>query len=73
MIEVLRKGCKKTIECHECGALLRYNPEDVQKEKPIAGIAGYKHFIMCPECNCAVVIDQTRALAEQVGRLAHEV
>lgn len=67
MIEVLRPGCKKQIECKECGALLRYSPEDVQKEKPVAGIAGYKHFIICPECNCAVIIEQSRGLRATMG------
>lgn len=69
MIEVLKPGNKKQIECHTCGALLRYAPEDVQKEKPIVGMAGYKHFIICPECNNIVVIEQTRGLRVKAGIL----
>ena len=53
MIEVIRKGSLKKVECCGCGALLRYDAnEDVQKtELPsLHGGMYYKEFIKCPEC-----------------------
>lgn len=54
MIEVIRKGSLKRIECGNCGSLLRYDAnEDVQKtEEPSWQGGTYtKEFIKCPVCN----------------------
>ena len=56
MIEVLKRGNKKTVVCESCGAELRYQPEDVKMYKPMEGIAGYINYITCPECQDSVAL-----------------
>ena len=34
--------------CEECGAELRYQPEDVKRDKSLEGVAGYIEYIVCP-------------------------
>lgn len=60
MIEVLKSGNKKKVTCEECGAELRYQPEDVRMENPIQGLAGYIEYIVCPECNTKVALKASK-------------
>lgn len=60
MIEVLKPGNKKKVTCEECGAELRYQPEDVRMENPIQGLAGYIEYIVCPECNTKVALKASK-------------
>lgn len=59
MIEVIRKGSLKRIECGNCGSLLRYNAnEDVQKTQEPSWQGGMytKEFIKCPVCGEELVL-----------------
>lgn len=60
MIEVIRKGSLKKIECSGCGSLLRYDAEkDIQKQKEPNNILGgvfEKEFIKCPVCGEELVL-----------------
>lgn len=60
MIEVIRKGSLKRIECNNCGSLLRYDAnEDVQRvQEPslIGGETFTKEFIKCPVCNVELIL-----------------
>lgn len=60
MIEVIRKGSLKKIECNNCGSLLRYDSsEDVQKTEEPSWIGGTyitKEFIRCPVCNEELIL-----------------
>ena len=60
MIEVLKPGNKKKVTCEECGAELRYQPEDVRMENPIQGLAGYIEYIVWPECSARVALRASR-------------
>lgn len=60
MIEVLKPGNKKKVTCEECGAELRYQPEDVRMENPIQGLTGYIEYIVCPECSARVALRASR-------------
>ena len=60
MLEVLKPGIKKKVTCEECGAELRYQPEDVRMENPIQGLAGYIEYIVCPECNTKVALKASK-------------
>ena len=62
MVEVIRKGSLKKIECCGCGSLLKYDVnEDVQKkEYPNTFGIYYKEFIKCPECGEEVLLSGTR-------------
>lgn len=62
MIEVLKPGNKKKVTCKECGAELRYQPEDVRMKNPIPGLAGYIEYIVCPECNTKVALKASKSL-----------
>ena len=59
MIEVIRKGSLKKIECYMCGALLKYNVnEDVIKSQEPDWKGGMytKEYIKCPECGEEIVL-----------------
>ena len=59
MIEVIRKGTLKKIECYGCGSLLRYDAEkDVQKkEEPSSLNHVYEYeFIKCPVCGEELIL-----------------
>ena len=62
MIEVIKKGSIKKVECSDCGSLLRYDEkEDVQTTQHVSELGTFtKKFIVCPECNKEVVLTQTR-------------
>lgn len=62
MIEVLKPGNKKKVTCEECGAELRYQPEDVRMENPVQGLAGYIEYIVCPECNARIALKASKNL-----------
>ena len=51
MIEIVRPGYKKIVECRNCGAILRYDKRKDVQEKAPAGHIGYMiKYIICPEC-----------------------
>lgn len=58
MIEVIRKGSIKKIECHACGSVLKYDAnEDVQTMQQTGELGTFtKEFIVCPECGCELVL-----------------
>ena len=62
MIEIIRPGTKKKIECEECGAILRYEQEDVQTGAVLISplSTGSKKYIVCPQCNYKIVLEATR-------------
>ena len=72
MIKILKEGVRKTVECEECGAVLSYNLEDVQKERidnMIPNIIAYslgakaapgvREYIICPCCNSNIILNGT--------------
>lgn len=59
MIEVIRKGSLKTVECHMCGALLKYdvNEDVIRSQNPcLTGGMYTKEYIKCPECDEEIVL-----------------
>ena len=58
MIKVLREGTKKKVECENCGALLQYEKEDIQKQQ--TSFSGFYDYIVCPECQLRVELKGTR-------------
>ena len=53
MIEVIRKGSLKKVECRGCGSLLRYdvNEDVIKSEEPSWKGGTYtKEYIKCPQC-----------------------
>lgn len=60
MIEVIRKGSLKRVECNSCGSVLRYDAnEDVCKtELPTIDKKGtyVKEYIKCPVCKEEIVL-----------------
>ena len=64
MIEIIKPGTKKKIECEECGAILRYEQEDVQIRTALGMISPVstrsKKYIVCPQCNYKIVLEATR-------------
>lgn len=62
MIEVLREGNKKKIECNECGALLRYQTNDVRTERIYLAPReeGIRKYIICPLCQEKIILEAKR-------------
>lgn len=61
MIEILKEGRKRQVECMECGALLRYEKEDVYELS--ASVLGMHHkqtYITCPQCNSRIILEAQR-------------
>lgn len=58
MIDVIKKGSVKKVECNEYGSLLRYDEkEDVQTTQQKSELGTFtKKFIVCPECGCELVL-----------------
>ena len=61
MIEILKMGTKKQIECEACGALLRYEKEDVKEGDYWHQWTPYTNkYIICPQCNEKIILEATR-------------
>lgn len=62
MIEILKEGTKRQIECDECGALLRYQQEDIKNEdKYISPVSSYnRKYIICPQCHNKIILEAQR-------------
>lgn len=66
MIEIIKAGTKKKITCHECGAVLSYEDEDIKternplKETPQDRWNPDKQYIACPQCNSVIVLKAVR-------------
>ena len=58
MIEVIKKGSIKKVECGDCGSLLRYDEkEDVQTTQQKHELGTFtKEFIICPNCGSELVL-----------------
>lgn len=61
-VEIIHRGPDKSVAkiivCEHCGATLRYVPTDVQKYqgRDISGGPDGCTWIVCPQCNCRVVL-----------------
>lgn len=64
MIEVIRKGSLKRIECSNCNSALRYDAkEDIQTTEQKHELGTFtKNFIVCPECGCEIVLNSEKEL-----------
>lgn len=61
MIEILKMGTKKQIECEACGALLRYGKEDVKEDDYGHQWINYTNkYIICPQCKEKIILEATR-------------
>ncbi len=60
MIEIIRKGTRKTARCKYCGCLFAYEAED-EKRKPSTTHRGSDIvFVDCPQCQESYIIEQPR-------------
>lgn len=54
MVEIIKRGTKRKLECHECGTLFRYDSKyDVTREHE-------DEYIQCPVCKEKVYIKKCR-------------
>lgn len=65
MIEIIKRGTKRTCTCNECGCLFRYEDEDVEVETLEANTSGVigiiqREFVQCPQCDEKIVLKQTK-------------
>ena len=62
MIEVLREGNKMKIECNECGALLRYQINDIRTECICLAprMEDIRKYIICPQCQGKIILEAKR-------------
>lgn len=62
MIEILREGTKRQIECKDCGALLRFQQEDIKTAEHWISSRDsrtYK-YITCPQCHAEIILEAQR-------------
>lgn len=62
MIEIIRHGNKMQIECKNCGALLRYQYEDIKENSWGHNVTPHiwKRYIICPDCKSEVITEQSK-------------
>lgn len=44
MIQIIKRGTRKTCTCKDCGCVFSYESEDVK-------IGGGYPYVICPQCN----------------------
>ena len=56
MIEIIKNGTKRKMECEECGCIFRYDLEDRHLSFPEMGIGRPFFVVICPQCDneCAI-------------------
>lgn len=66
MIEIIKKGTKQIITCKQCGCKFSFENEDLKylgQDGFHTGIKqGYKKYVICPQCENEIVVEQTRSL-----------
>ena len=71
MIEIIKRGTKKSCTCKECGCIFRYEEEDIEVENKYTfsclGVEGHTwvELIMCPQCDEKIILKQSKG--EQYG------
>lgn len=65
IIEIIKRGTKKTCTCNECGSYFRYEDEDVEVETFETNTSGviriiHRDFVQCPQCNKEVILKQIK-------------
>ena len=61
MRRILKRGTKEIVTCKSCGCVFSYEKEDVF-EKDLDNYKAFKKYTMCPQCECEVVLMQTKGL-----------
>ena len=65
MIEIIKRGTKKTHRCNECGCLFSYEEEDVETRYTSSNVFGVvanlaTNIIKCPQCDTEIILSQTK-------------
>lgn len=62
MIEIIRNGTKKRIDCNECGCLFSYEADDVEHKEVPSWKGGMitNSFIRCPQCHQEIRLSSKR-------------
>lgn len=69
MIEIIKRGTKKSCTCKECGCYFSYEDEDIKSEKQahtnntmfgVVQSISYNKSIICPQCETVIVLEQTK-------------
>ena len=66
MIEIIKRGTKKTCTCDNCGCLFSYEEEDIKVESYHAfdmiqmDSDTYSKTVECPQCNNKIILNQTK-------------
>lgn len=58
MINIVRRGTKKVVVCDKCGAVLRYDENDIIEESFMNAfnMQRYNKFIYCPQCDYKIFV-----------------
>ena len=65
MIEIIKRGTKKTCTCNECGCYFSYEDEDVETVYTTSNVFGVKtnlakNAVKCPQCDTEIVVKLTK-------------
>lgn len=58
MIEILKRGTKKTEACKVCGCVFTYEAEDIDIEEAAYHGGGDCKYIKCPQCDNRIYLEQ---------------
>lgn len=62
MIEIIKRGTKKTCTCEKCGCYFKYEDEDIETAYAVTNVFGavtvlHRNFIRCPQCGADVTLN----------------
>ena len=66
MVEIIKRGTKKTCTCDNCGCVFSYEEEDIEVEShhafDIFQMADdtYNELVRCPQCDEKIILKQTK-------------
>ena len=65
MIEIIKRGTKKTCTCDKCGCYFRYEDEDIETTYTSSNVFGAetvlaKNVIKCPQCETVITLNQIK-------------
>ena len=61
MIEIIKRGTKKTCNCNKCGCYFKYEDDDIlSMVKPNVIGVGFIKTINCPQCGTKIILEQTK-------------
>ena len=75
MVEIIKKGDKRLVDCFDCGSILKFDAPDIYRDKTQSYDydvgESYDYYVVCPECKEKVYVTSkiTSSLERKVDEL----